>query len=247
MIKEIIKDQIRKTGMVRELEMKNEDLISQIKELKNKIEVLQVQLISKESEIQKIKLERSEMVGFSLNRELRGLSPDAGKPAILKYILDNIPKDARILDVGFGSGVYGKLLRALYYQNIDAIDVYDKNIEEMGLDKIYDNIFIENILDFDFDYYDLIIMGDVLEHIELESAKKLLLRFIEDKRCNSLIVSIPYEYEQDELYGNNHEKHLQPEVTAEYMEEHYPYLKIIESSIMANSKNILAVYVWNRD
>ena len=247
MIKEIIKDQIRKTGMVRELEMKNEVLVSQIKKLRTEIEILQGQLIFLDSQNQKLQLERSGPVGFSLKRELRGLSPDTGKPAILKYILDNIPKDARILDVGFGSGVYGKLLRALYYQNIDGIDVYGQNIREMGLDKIYDNIFIENILDFDFNFYDLIIMGDVLEHIELESAKKLLLRFIDDKKCSSLIVSIPYEYEQDEMYGNAHEKHLQPEVTAEYMEVHYPFLELIDSSMIAKSENILAVYVWNRD
>jgi hypothetical protein len=73
----------------------------------------------------------------------------------------------------FGSGVYGKLLRAFYYQNIDGVDTYDKNIHEMGLDKIYDNIFIEkswiSILN-----TTIIIMGDVLEHIELESAKELL-------------------------------------------------------------------------
>jgi len=247
MIKEVIKNQIRKTGMVRELEMKNENLQDQVNELKNKIEVLNNQVNFLEGENNTLRFEKSEMVGFSLKRGLRGVSPDAGKSTIIKYILDNIPKDARILDVGFGSGVYGKLLRAFYYLNIDGIDIYSQNIEEMGLDKIYDNIFIENILDFDFDYYDLIIMGDVLEHLELESAKKLLSRFIEDMKCSILIISIPYEYEQDELYGNIHEKHLQPEVNAEYMEEHYPYLKLIDSSMMANSKNILAVYIWNRD
>ena len=247
MIKNVIKNQIRKTGMVRELEMKNEELISQINELRTEIKVLRRQLIFSERDNQKLQQERSEQVGFSLKCGLRGVSPDEGKPIIIKYILENIRKDARILDVGFGSGVYGKLLRALYYQNIDGIDVYGKNTEELGLDKIYDNIFIENILYFDFDYYDLIIMGDVLEHLELESAKKLLQGFIDGKKCSSLIVSIPYEYEQDELYGNTHEKHLQSEVTAEYMEEHYPYLKLIDSSIMAHSDSILAVYIWNRD
>jgi 2-polyprenyl-3-methyl-5-hydroxy-6-metoxy-1,4-benzoquinol methylase len=175
---------------------------------------------------------------------LRGLSPDEGKPAILKFILENIDKDAKILDVGFGSGVYGKLLRAFYYQNIDGIDIYGQNIEEMGLNRIYDNIFIENILDFDFDFYDLIIMGDVLEHIELESAKKLVSGFIKHKKCRAMVVSVPYEYEQDELYGNHFEKHLQPDVTSVYMEKHYPHLELIDSSSMANSGHTLGVYVW---
>lgn len=246
MLKRLIKNQFKKTGMFRELEMKNEKLKGQINELKNEIEVLKNQVNLLEGENKKLLFNKFDIVGFSLKRGLRGVSPDEGKPAIMKYILNTISKDAKILDVGFGSGVYGKLLRAFYYQNIDGIDIYDKNIEEMGLDKIYDNIFVEDILDFDFDYYDLIIMGDVLEHLELESAKKLLLRFIEDSKCGSMIISIPYEYEQDELYGNTHEKHLQPDVTAEYMGEHYPYLKLIDSSIMAHSNSILAVYVWNR-
>lgn len=245
MIKRVIKDQIRKTGMVKGLELKNKNLKTQLILLENENENLKGQLTNLKIENERLLAEGSEIVGYSLKTNLRGLSPDEGKPTILKYILENIRKDAKILDVGFGSGVYGKLLRAFYYQNIDGIDVYDKNIHEMGLDKIYDNILIENILDFDFDHYDLIIMGDVLEHMELEAAKKLLSSFIENKKCSTMIISIPYEYEQGELYGNSHEKHLQDEVTAEYMKKHYPYLKLIDSSIMAHSGSTVAVYIWN--
>lgn len=247
MIKRMIKDQIRKTGMVKELEMINEGLKTQLGNIEKENEAMKGQITNLKIENEMLSSQKSEIVGYSLKTNLRGLSPDEGKPAILKYILENVRKDAKILDVGFGSGVYGKLLRAFYYQNIDGVDVYDKNIREMGLDKIYDNILIENILDFDFEYYDLIIMGDVLEHIELESAKKLLSRFIENNKCSKIIVSIPYEYEQSELYGNKHEKHLQSEVTAEYMEEHYPYLKLIDSKIMAHKEGITATYIWDKN
>lgn len=244
MIKRFIKNKIRNTGMVKELKMENEKLKTQLIICGKENENLKVHLNNLKVKNKKLISEVSK-TDLSLNRNLRGVSPDECKPTIMKYILENIKKDAKILDVGFGSGVYGKLLRAFYYQNVDGIDVYDKNICEMGLDKIYDNIFIENILDFDFEHYDLIIMGDVLEHLELESAKELLLRFIDNNKCSRLIVSIPYEYKQGELYGNSHEKHLQDGVTAEYMEKHYPYLKLIDSSIMAHSGNIVAVYVWN--
>ncbi|KAF5078552.1 hypothetical protein DSECCO2_138300 [anaerobic digester metagenome] len=246
MLKRMIKDQIRKMGMVKELEMANNRLKNQLIISEKENEALKSQLTNLKIENERLSPTNSELVGYSLRNNLRGLSPDEGKPAILGHILENIRKDAKILDVGFGSGVYGKLLRAFYYQNIDGVDVYDKNIHEMGLNKIYDNIFIENIMDFHFEHYDLIIMGDVLEHIELESAKELLKGFIEDDKCSVLIVSIPYEYEQGELYGNPHEKHLQDEVTAEYMKKHYPYLKLIDSSIMTHSGNTVAVYVWNK-
>lgn len=174
MIKSMIKDQIRKTGIVKELEMVNSKLENQLIFSEKENEALKSQLTNLKIENERLSTTNSELVGYSLKTNLRGVSPDEGKPAIMKYILENIRKDAKILDVGFGSGVYGKLLRAFNYQNIDGVDVYAKNIHEMGLDMIYDNIFIENIMDFHFEHYDLIIMGDVLEHIELESAKELL-------------------------------------------------------------------------
>lgn len=289
MIKTVIKKQIRKTGMVRELEMdkeklqrdvsalevdtkklqgqinslwnENEKLRGQVNDLEIDKEKLQGQInaleivnIDFKTQINDLKREKqkflakgSEIVGFSLKTDIRGISTDAGKPDILKYILENVKKNAKILDVGFGSGIYGKLLRTFCYQNIDGIDVYDKNIKEMGLDKIYDNIFIEDILDFNFDYYDLIIMGDVLEHIELKLAKKLLSSLIKENKCSQILVSIPYEYEQEEIYGNKHEKHLQPDVTADYMKKHYPYLKLINSAIMPHNGGIIATYIWNEN
>ena len=243
---------------------KDEQIKNLLKESENKINILQLEKIrisedntrminEKESQIknleqekQKYKVEKSQKAGFSLKTDLRGVSTEEGKANILKYFLENIKKDAKILDVGFGSGVYGKLLRTFYYQNIDGLDVYGDNIKEMGLDLIYDNIFIENILDFNFDFYDLIIMGDVLEHIELESSKKLLSRFIDENKCDTIIVSIPYEYEQDEVYGNRYEKHLQSNVTYQYMKENFPYLKLIDSKIMTHNGGVIATYIWNR-
>jgi len=210
-LKEPTKKQIRKTGMVRELQIDKQKLKIQNKNLTNEVSRLKTQIeeLRRENQI-------SERSSYSLKKTLRGISADVGKLAIIQYVLENVDKKTRILDVGLGSGVYGKLLRAFYYRNIDGIDVHGENIDELGLDVIYDNIYIENILDFDFEHYDLIIFGDVLEHIELELAKNLLERFIEEDKCENIIVSIPFEYEQDEMYGNLHEIHLQPDVNSEY-------------------------------
>ena len=268
MFKRFIKKQIKKTGMVKEIEINNHKLQSRLIDMKTtnrdlqvKIRDMQVQIedlekinldyqetINSLNEINK-NLKEKEMndVGFSLKTNLRGISADTGKPVILKYILDNISKDSKILDIGFGSGIYGKLLRSFLYQNIDGLDVYGENIELMGLDKIYDNIYITNILEFDFEHYDLIILGDVLEHIDLKNAKKLISDFIEMDKCDHMIVSIPYEYEQDEAYGNKHEKHLQPDVNEDYMAKHYPNLKLIELESIPNSNSMMAFYVWNNE
>ena len=231
---------------INKLKKENQDLEELFKITKVENQNLKNQMRILKIENQKMLSERSELVGYSFKTGLRGMSTDAGKPAIIKYILENVTKNSKILDVGFGSGVYGKLLRAFLYQNVDGIDVYEDNIKEMGLDKIYDNIYIENILDFDFDFYDLIIMGDVLEHIELESAKKLLLKFIKENKCGNIIVSIPYEYKQGEAYGNPYEKHLQPSANKEYMEKHYPYLNLVDMSTIPHRGGIMATYVWNK-
>jgi len=250
MIKKFIKNQIKKTGTVRELEMKNKNLKSQINDLnksnqqfENKINVLN---LDNQQLLLKLK-EKSELAGFSLKTNLRGISAYEGKIPVIKYIVENVKKNSKILDVGFGAGAYGKLLRAFYYENIDGLDVYGENINEMGLHLIYDNIYIENIMDFNFKYYDLIIMGDILEHIELDSAKKLLLTFIEKSKCGQMIISVPYEYEQDELYGNYHEKHLQPHINKEYMEKHYPYLNLLSQEIILSSGHIISTYFWKKE
>lgn len=244
LLKEIFKKQLRKTGMVRSLEMENHDLKHRLKiiETDNKNLLKEIKILEKKQET----LEDLNNKNVDLTGCVRGVSSDAGKPAILEYILDNVKKNEKILDVGFGSGIYCKMLRAFNYKNIEGVDVYNKNISEMGLDQIYDQIYIENILDFDFKYYDLIIFGDVLEHIELEHAKNLLSSYINENKCNRIIVSIPYEYEQDEVYGNRYEKHLQSEVNKEFMEEHYPYLKLIDLSIMPHTGGYIATYVWNK-
>lgn len=248
MIKKLIKNRIKNTGMVRELHNNNKNLQKQLIELDKFNQQLteQINFLKSDNENLQLKLkEKSELVGFSLNGNLRGLSSDEGKIPVLKYIVENVDKSAKILDVGFGAGAYGKLLRSLYYQNIDGLDIYPNNIKELGLDKIYDNIFIENILDFEFEFYDLIIMGDLLEHIELKYAKKLLSNLMENK-CDQIIISVPYEYEQDELYGNKYEKHLQPDMNELYMKKHYPDLELAEIT-NSDSGHLIATYYWKKD
>ena len=77
--------------------------------------------------------------------EIRGSSVDSGKIIFLKWLFKNVEKNERILDVGIGSGVYGKLLKTFYYENIDGIDIWPNDINETGLNYIYDNIFIGDI------------------------------------------------------------------------------------------------------
>jgi hypothetical protein len=178
---------------------------------------------------------------------MRGTSTQTGKVESIDYILKNIPKDATILDVGFGAGTYGSLLRTAGYEHIDGVDIYEEHIFGMGLDLIYDNIYIIDIMAFEFDHYDLVILGDVLEHLTLEAAKELVNKYTSEK-VNNLLVSVPFMLQQEQIGDNPHEVHLQPDITEEYMAEHFPMLDLLYvGEFVEDPKYEIGVYVWRKE
>jgi len=91
--------------------------------------------------------------------------------------------------------------------------------------KKYDNVYLGSIVDFDISKYDCIILGDILEHINIKDAKKLVTKIHNlNKKC---LVAVPYEMEQGEYEGNKYEEHLQPDLTPKIMTERYPQLKLL--------------------
>jgi len=176
---------------------------------------------------------------------MRGISTVTGKDIIINYILEHVKKADAILDVGFGSGIYGKLLNEKGYHNIDGIDIYGGELEGTGLDSIYRTIFIEDIQTFKFNHYNLIIMGDILEHLPLQNAKFILKKL--SLKCDHLMVSVPYQFSQNGTLSNPYEKHEQPEITREYMTLHYPYLTLLFESEMEDVEGLIGVYIHSNN
>lgn len=145
------------------------------------------------------------------------------KQEIKQWIIDNIPTSKRILDVGPGQGTYSDLLRDCGYR-IDAVEVWAPYVDQFNLRAKYDNVYIASVMDFDWEKYDFIILGDVLEHLSVEDAQSLIDRMqMYGIRC---MVAIPYMMIQDGTeYGNEYETHLQPDLTPEVMLKRYPSLK----------------------
>lgn len=140
-------------------------------------------------------------------------------------IIDNISPLSHILDVGAGSGTYGELLTG-HFDKVDALEIYPKYIQMFDLKNKYNAVFEGNILSFeDSIYYDFIIMGDVLEHLSVKDAQKVIHDVQVHKQA--LLVAVPYMYEQGEEYGNIYETHLQPDLTPQIMAERYPELKLL--------------------
>ena len=145
------------------------------------------------------------------------------KSDIKQWFIDNVPTSERILDVGPGQGTYSDLLKGLGYR-MDAVEVWAPYVDQFGLRKKYDNVYIADIRDFDIGSYNFIILGDVLEHLSTEDAKSLMNKI--DIYGIDVMVAIPYMMPQDGAeYGNEHETHLQPDLTPEVMLERYPSLE----------------------
>jgi len=146
------------------------------------------------------------------------------KDEIKNRIIESFGQDTEILDVGPGMGVYSDLLYNTF-KRLDAIEVFPEYIKRFKLESKYREVIEGNINDFDFSKYDLLIMGDVLEHLTIEDATKVLKNI--EMNNQSVIVSVPYLLSQQEVFGNVYEIHLQTDLTPEVMAERYPSLKLI--------------------
>lgn len=128
-----------------------------------------------------------------------------------------------ILDIGCGFGVFGFLARAytdvwaardfkeMWRVKIDAIEIFEKYIQEHQR-YIYDKIYIGDAytkID-ELEKYELIICGDVVEHMKKEMAENFIEKCLE--HSNFTLIHIPIGDEkmwfQDERLGNEYEKHL---------------------------------------
>ncbi|MDD4001041.1 MAG: glycosyltransferase [Bacilli bacterium] len=135
----------------------------------------------------------------------------------------NYNKGNTILDIGAGSGKWGIALNNYFV--MDAVEVWEDNINKFNLKDIYRNLYKSDILAFDFEYYDIVILGDILEHLSVEEAQLLLDRMY--NKCKQLLVVVPYNYEQDDLGGNPYEIHKQPDLTEKLFLERYKGFKLL--------------------
>ena len=139
-------------------------------------------------------------------------------PVVLKLISALNPSS--ILDVGAGNGKYGFLFREVLDMNYGRFARDDWNIKIDGIELVKEyknpihdyfyNIFVwEDWLKVDIDYdYDLIFMGDVLEHFEDGRWESAL-----DKAKNNgnVVISVCPNWDgsiqQGAIFGHDSERH----------------------------------------
>lgn len=137
-----------------------------------------------------------------------------GKEEVCAWIRENFTPDATVLDVGACDGLWRRLLPEY---TMDAVEAYAPNMARLTG---YRAAIHADIRFFRFDWYDLIIYGDVIEHLTVEDAKALLEYTI--PRCRDMIVAVPFLYPQGAIYGNPYEVHQQPDLTPVIFNERYP-------------------------
>src|SRR5437868_4061842 len=144
-------------------------------------------------------------------------------PTIIHLIRQLKPRS--ILDVGIGFGKWGHLFREYtdileaehdprryerknWKVQIDGIEGFPRYITEMHR-FLYNQIHIGNACELirKLPSYDVIFMGDIIEHLEKNDGVELLRQAIE-KSKKAVIVSTPKdETEQGELCANELERH----------------------------------------
>lgn len=143
---------------------------------------------------------------------------------IIVYILTKISPQ-KILDIGKGFGKYGFLIHEylgidnqkrinpklqLREQSkiiIDAVEI-DPDLVLPHLEHFYNKIIIGNILEIykELEKYDLILMIDVIEHLEKEHAILMLKEFL--TKGSNILIATSRNYFQQYLYESEHEQHV---------------------------------------
>jgi 2-polyprenyl-3-methyl-5-hydroxy-6-metoxy-1,4-benzoquinol methylase len=146
------------------------------------------------------------------------------KRQIKEYLISKYDRTATVLDIGCGCGTYYYLLKD-HFDKIDGIEGDSEIIKEAQLESLYNKVFNVDACDFKFDYYDIITMGDCLEHIEYNKAYELVNNLC--KRCKELIIVIPYNLPMEEAPGKPYSSHKQSDLAPDNMENRYPMLKLL--------------------
>lgn len=144
-------------------------------------------------------------------------------PAIVHVLQKLSPKS--VLDIGKGFGKYGFLIHeyigidvqkrpnpelTMAQQSsvkIDAIEV-DKDLLLPHLSQFYNEVFAGDVFEIykSLPQYDLILMIDVIEHLDKENAIAMLKYFL--SKNSILLIATPVSFFKQELYQSEFEHHI---------------------------------------
>jgi SAM-dependent methyltransferase len=137
---------------------------------------------------------------------------------------------ATILDIGCGAGKYGRMAKEILPDSQSfGIEIENDYIEKFGLKEVYSNIRCMDavrLIETDTDKnYDLVILGDSLEHLRKSDGIDLLNFLV--YRTKLIIIIYPHQYLQNSVEGYKAEAHISVWTEHDFQWcEHLPIISI---------------------
>lgn len=160
-----------------------------------------------------------------------------GKEFLDGWIRGRFQKGSTCLDVGACDGNWFNRLSD--YLVMDAVEIWMPNIERNHLESKYRKVFCGDVAELAYGDYDIILFGDVIEHMTVEQAQQAI--GYAKEHCREILVAVPFLYRQGPMYGNPWEAHLQEDLTPDSFAERYPAFRLIY-----RPKPNYAYYVYER-
>lgn len=171
------------------------------------------------------------------------------KAEIRDWLRDLRP--ATILDVGAGSGVYSRLFRPILpWATWVALEIHEPYVERYDLKLHYEQVIVENVLHANIgpDAFDVVILGDVLEHMTPNDAASALRR-AHIWATKGVIASVPLGHcPQGPSEGNEHEAHVSEWAQQEFMEFVHGSVVPYPTSVVVrkDSEYTIGAYLWRK-
>ncbi|TKV61590.1 class I SAM-dependent methyltransferase [Nakamurella flava] len=113
-----------------------------------------------------------------------------------------------VLDIGPGVGTYAKLLAGPNLAHITGIEIWEPYVHTYRLKEYYDEVIVGDAREVEFPTVDVVVLGDVAEHMSEPDALRLWERAAAAAR-RAVYLSIPIvHYPQGHIEGNPHEHHV---------------------------------------
>lgn len=166
-------------------------------------------------------------------------SSDTENKHIVKQWYQEINPNITV-DIGIGKGTYAKLCKKK--PTWIGVEIFAPYVEKYNLHELYDDIIIGDIRYIDLQRItrpDLVIIGDVLEHMEKHQAISVIQHLKEF--TDNIIISVPMLHRhQEPKYGNIYETHIDHW-------SHQEMIQVLDDGLYANKKGrILGYYRWKR-
>jgi trans-aconitate methyltransferase len=151
-------------------------------------------------------------------------SSTVGQPEAFELIAKGCEDITTILDVGPGSGQWFDFLHRWYpFAVFDAVEIFEPYVERYQLRRRYSTVFVGDVRRWQRHLtYDLVIFGDVLEHMTKPEAIEVVNRLLH----RYAIISVPLGVcPQEPTEENPHEEHVSTWMDKDEVLRAFPQIK----------------------